>query len=895
MPSPLLILAIPLLAALLVGLFRLLPRAWAGACGPLIAILFGAGSVMLMLVDGQARTFTFSLPWVPQLGFDFALRMTPFGAWFGAIILGLAACIQLYASTYFAKDARRPVIQFYLSLFTGAMLGVIWSDNFYLLFLFWEATSALSFLLVGFNHTKADAREKSSQALLVTLTGGAAMLVGFILLQSHFGTSSLTELLDRPSIGEVTPLLTTGMLLVILGAFTKSAQWPFHFWLPNAMAGPTPVSAFLHSATMVKAGVFLLATLAPLFSQHPVWTPLLTLCGFLTVCVAVTRAIRENDLKSILASTTLAALGFLTILAGIGSPAALLGFVIFLTAHALYKAPLFLAAGNLEKRFGTRDIRELRGAFYGAPVTGSVILISIFSLLGVAPLPGFLGKEYLLKAAWYYSPLVAVAIAIGAAGVLGLGLRIAIPLLRRKNRAAPQNPLPFALTLATGLPALGALVLTFSLPLANHAFLGPAASALGAAEDASYKLWHGWTPALGLGISALLLSLVITKIISRPDLAPLPMSFQPLFERLFNLIISSLKTIAKDVAQLLEGAKLNVELGFILSAVGLLVLVSLGTNDWPAISFAGANDSAAFFLLAPMIAGASIVAALTRQKLMLLVSLGFVGLLVAFLFLWFSAPDLSLTQLLAETLLLFLLAVALTKVKLPEKKATARGWRAMIAVASGLIVTLLIMKSLALEWDHPVSAYHLTEAKASAYGANVVNVILVDFRALDTLGEIVVLAIAALGATSALGAARKRVVLPGDTTTWLNTGLPLVMTTLTIAALWIFWRGHNHSGGGFIGALMLASAVGLGILSRGKSWHPRRLRHWSRTLLILGVSTALVSALLPLTVGKAFFTGLWWHSGDFHIGTPVLFDLGVMLAVLGFALQYLRHFYSIKS
>lgn len=891
MPLPFLLLGLPVLAASLFWVFSRSPRFFTGV-GWLTSFAFWAGSAWLIMLDYRGESLYYSHPWVPELGIDFSLHLSPFTEWFGALVLGLGGCIILYATTYFKNNDRRNYILALLCLFTTAMLGILWSDNLYLLFLFWEATSALSFLLVGFHHEREETREKASQALLVTLTGGAALLVGFVLLHNHFGTSSLVELLEYGSIGAITPTLSAAVVLIIIGAFTKSAQWPFHFWLPNAMAGPTPVSAFLHSATMVKAGVFLLAVLSPLLSQHPIWTPILTVAGLLTVCVAILRASREEDLKAILASTTLAALGFLTILAGLGTPSAQLGFLIFLTAHALYKAPLFLSAGNLEMRYGTRRLSGLHGAFYRAPVTGTIILISVLSLLGVAPLPGFLGKEYLLKALWSESPVKAIAVALGAAGVLALGFRLLIPLFRRTDRVEVKRPLPRPLLVATLLPALGALALTFSLPLANHAFLGPAATALGAYQDSAYKVWHGWTPALGLGIGALLCALILSRTLLKTNLPPLTGSFAPLFEGVFNTAIRGIRLTARDLARLITLPSFPKQIAILLLVVGALIFVSLRPQQWPEIELTSFSESATFFIIAPLIIISSIAAARAKSAITLLVALGFVGLSIAFLFLWFSAPDLALTQLLAETLLLFLLAAAATRFAGSLKQTSPSWWRIPIATMAGVVSSALILKAITLEWSPPISDFHLTQSKPAAYGANVVNVILVDFRALDTLGEILVLAIAALGVTAVLGAARPRIKVSLLETPWVKTSVPLINTILVVIGLWVFWRGHNHSGGGFIGALLLATALGLTLLSADERWSPRRLRKLSFRLTCAGLIIALGAALSPLLVQKPFFTGLWWHSGDLHLGTPLLFDLGVLLTVLGFCTTYLRHFYA---
>lgn len=880
--SPFLLLALPVVLALLTLVW---PRLVAG---PVACVLFLLAGASLLPIVSASETVFFATSWIPQLGMDFALRMTPFSAWFGFLIFTIGSGIVLYASSYFKGHPRIKTILSCLFLFTSAMLGVIWSDNFFLLFLFWEATSLLSFLLVGFHHEHEDTRAKAAQALLVTFLGGAALLAGFALLWLHTGTTSVSTLLAA----DITtgPLFTGAVILIILGAATKSAQWPFHFWLPNAMAGPTPVSAFLHSATMVKAGVFLLATLAPALSAHPIWTPLLVTLGLLTVAVSVMRGLRENDMKGLLACTTLAALGFLTVLAGIGTATALKAFVIFLTAHALYKAPLFLSAGNLEKAFGTRQIDKLRGALFRSPVTGAIIALSVISLLGLPPLPGFLGKEYLLVAAWDYSPLVAVISAIAATGVICLGLRLLLPLMARKEQVEPIKVIPRAMLVATAIPALVVVVSMVAYPWVNRNFWATAATSLSEKKVTGFAYWAGWNPALGLGLGAIALGFIVSFFLSRKTTRPVEKSF---FEESYETVVRALLLSSKGVSKLLEKGSLHFHLGIMLAAIGILAMASLQVTEWGELTGKLSADFSIFIALAPAFAIATIAAARAQTPLTILVSLGIVGLLIAFIFLWFSAPDLALTQLLAETLILFLMAGVLFKARHKARKETGKIWRAAFGIGAGVLVTVLILKSMALEWDHPVSDYYLAESKPSAYGANVVNVILVDFRALDTFGEIIVLAIAALGANAALGAARSRAPLPGNSASpWLAAGLPLVIALLIPTALWFFWRGHNAPGGGFIAALLVAASIGLGLLGKSGALTTRRMRDWSRNLLIVGLSVALLSALLPLFSDLPFFTGLWFHSGDFHLGTPVLFDLGVFLTVIGFTMNYLRHFHS---
>ncbi len=883
--------AVPLVPLFLALVFPGWVRAFPRTAAVISALAMGVGSLLLMMRVPGVGVERWGVEWVPSLGIDLAFRMDAFTAWFGALVLGIGGCVVLHAGGYLGHSRRFPGVLACFSSFTLAMLGVIFADNFYVLFLFWEATSLLSFLLVGYHHEEENVREKASQALLVTLTGGACLLAGLVMMHLHFGTASLSGLLDRAGSELVLSLPSWALVLFLIGAFTKSAQWPFHFWLPNAMVGPAPVSAFLHSATMVKAGVFLLATLAPVLSSHPLWMPLVVGCGVLTVVTAVLRGAREDDLKALLASTTLAALGFLTVLAGIGTPAALLGFAIFLTAHALYKAPLFLAAGNFEKAFGTRRVGALAGAVRGAPMTGIAYVVSAVSLLGLAPMPGFLGKEYLLKATWAFSPVLALGLALAAAGVLGLGLRLLVSMLDGRRVPEVKKRVPMLMVVAALLPALGSVGLVISMAATEHQYLGAAAAALGAPAGAAFSFWHGWTPAFGLGVLALGVAVVVWRVLSRPGVEPLPAAFAPIFEPVFDHLMVGIRKVGSGVSRVLQSGSSGFQIGLMLSVIGVVAVGGLNAALWGMPESKSWVGTEVWLILAPVIALAAAVAARAERTLTLLVSLGFVGLIVALLFLWFSAPDLALTQLLAETLLLFLLAGVLRKA---GEKGEGSGFsigRGIFALCGGLLVTFLVLKAMALEWDGPISDFHLTHSKTAAYGANVVNVILVDFRALDTLGEILVLAIAGLGVTAALGAARKRSVLPHDSgSAWLRLAARMIALVAVPISLMLFWRGHNEPGGGFIAALVAASGVGL-LLLVGDAWAGVRiLRRWALRLSVAGLVVAAGAAVLPMLMGEAFFKGLWLHWGDTHLGTPLVFDLGVYLTVLGFCMAYLRHF-----
>lgn len=880
MTSLFLLLALPAGTAFLVAVFAPLVRRFPLPTGAALTVLFFAGAGLLLPRVSDSDPLLWSTPWVEALGIDFALRLTPFTAWFGFLVLFLGACVHLFACTYFAGKRRLPSLLILLGLFTTSMLGVLWSDNFYLLFLFWEGTSLLSFLLVGFHNEKEQSRANASQALLVTMLGGASLLAGFILIHQQAGTASLSTLL---SLSGFVPG-TAAAILVMVGAMTKSAQWPFHFWLPNAMVGPTPVSAYLHSATMVKAGVFLLATLAPVLGAHPAWTPILVTSGILTIVSALTRGLLADDLKTLLACTTLAALGFLTVLAGMATSAALLAFVVYLTAHALYKAPLFLAAGNLEKRFGTRRLSELGGVAPHLPVTGLVVLLSILSLIGVFPLPGFLGKEYLLKAAWQMSPALACLLALAAAGVLAIGFRILFALAAPGG--PPKKPVPRGMTLAAVFPALAAMAVVVTLAF-HSGFFSKAAISLGVDRSGLVKFWYGWTPALFLSLGAIAISLLVCRALKGQPEGNGP----PVFDKIFDQLLKLLRRVASRSATILREGKLVTHLTIILAFTGLLSLFSLDVHLWKALPLSWRGDSYIFLGLVPLLMIATIIAARSESTVSILTSLGFVGFIIALIFLWFSAPDLALTQLMAETLILFLLAGALAKAKRVETSEPGK-LRLIVACLGGVLTTMLILKAMTLEWGYPVSDFHLSQSKPAAFGANVVNVILVDFRAIDTFGEVIVLAIAAMGANAALGAARSRAPLPSaEYSPLLTTGSRLLLYFLVPAIAWIFWRGHNAPGGGFIAALLAAAGIGMNLLASRPRYTPIFMRKMSHRFVVAGLAIAIMATLMPLTVGKPFLTGLWLHFGSLHLGSPLIFDLGVFLAVLGFAMNYLRHFH----
>jgi len=883
--APLFHLLLPALLALAAVSSR---RGWRwspSAASGVIAALAAAAAGAALWSSAQGASVVFSHPWVAPLGVDFALRLDPFRSLFLGLVWGTTVPVILYSGLAFRDDPRLAGLLATLLLFAACMIGLILADDLVLFFLFWEGTSVLSFLLIGWNHAGAEARRKASQALLVTGLGGLALLAGLVLLRFATGAGSLGAAFGTDLSAH--PLSTAIIVLIAAGAFAKSAQVPFHFWLPNAMAGPTPVSAFLHSATMVKAGVFLLALAAPALGAHPLWTPLLVTCGMLTVAAAVRRAWNETDLKAVLAATTLAALGHLTILAGIGTPAALKAFVVFLLAHALYKAPMFLSSGALEKAYGSRDLRRLRGAVFCLPIVGTAMVVSMASLLGLFPLPGFVGKEYFLKAAWAQSPALAIAAALSLAAVIALALRGLAPLLARGDLNLPAKSPGTALQLLPWISAAAALALTASFPWLSQSVLTPAAAAVGGTTGASVELWPGWGPSLVLSLAALLIGGVVAFHAARPAARP-PASVG---DTTYQTLLDALGRGSRQLASALQDRPLATHLGLVLGAAGLLIAPPLlaGPLPLPDLRVDAADTVPAVLALLTALSAAG--AATARSRVALLVSLGLTGLLIALLYAYFSAPDLALTQLLTETILLVLMVAVLRW--LPKPHGTPRRGSPLAAagaLSAGAVVTMLVIKAKALEFTPPVSQFFAERSLPDAHGANIVNVILVDFRALDTFGEITVLAVAAIGAAALLRKRRRPAVFDPTRSTLLSTALRLLLPPLFLFAAFLLLRGHNHPGGGFIAALVAATAAAFIHLS-GRPAPSSRL---DSALLVTGLSLAALSGLFAVAAGRPFLTGLWIKPdlpGDgppLHLGTPLLFDLGVFLTVLGFALAFLR-------
>ena len=701
---------------------------------------------------------------IPALGIAGGLRLDGLSLIFVLLITGIGALVLLYASRYLEGDPRLSRLVLLLILFMIAMLGSVTADDVITLFAFWELTSLASFFLVGYDHEKFSARKAALQALLVTGSGGLALLAGLVLVSIAAGTTSLSGIIAAREAVLAHPLAMPAMLLIVLGCFTKSAQFPFHFWLPNAMAAPTPVSAYLHSATMVKLGVYLLARFNPIYQDVVLWQELLTWAGLLTAATGALMALRETDLKRVLAWTTVTALGTLTLLIGLAPELSATAAVTFLIVHALYKAALFLIAGIVDHETGTRDASALGGLGRAMPVTAVAAALAAFSMAGLPPFVGFVAKEIVYEAklaAGGMAGLVAsVGFLVNAAQVAIAGL-LSWRLFFGPLRPTPSEPHDPPKSMLAG-PVLLALLglLAGAAPSILGAWLVDSAVAaiLGRPADVPLKLWHGFTPVLALSVATVALGVMILAGWSRlgPQLrraAPLD-RFGP--AAAYDRALAGLVSWAENTTRFFQHGNLRGYMRLLLLVTALAPLALLLARDGMAFPEAAPIDPRAFAFL--LIAVGAVATALARGLFAAVMAMGLVGFGTAIVFLTFGAPDVALTQFTVEVLLVVILATVL--IRLPLRSRDMRSGRqrmqdAVVACMLGVSVTLLLLAVLAAPFDPRLGLWFGEQSVPAGHGRNVVNVILVDFRALDTLGEIAVLAIAAFAVLALLrGTAR---------------------------------------------------------------------------------------------------------------------------------------------
>jgi multicomponent Na+:H+ antiporter subunit A len=725
---------------------------WLLALLPLALFVYFA-SFLPAVTAGQV--IASSWHWVPSLGIPLSFYLDGLSLTFALLISGIGALVIVYAGGYLAGDERLGRLYLLLLIFMASMLGLVLAGNVITLFIFWELTSISSYLLIGFDHDKATARAAALQALLITGTGGLALLAGLILLGLAGGSFELSALLTQGEVLRAHPHYLAMLLLVLAGAFTKSAQFPFHFWLPGAMAAPTPISAYLHSATMVKAGVYLLARLTPMLGGTDEWHYIVTITGATTMLLGAAIALAQTDLKRILAYTTISALGTLTLLIGLNTTLAIKAAMVFLLVHSLYKGALFLVTGSLDHETGTRDVERLGGLWRVMPVTAAAATLAALSMAGLPPLFGFISKELLYEAK-LEAPRAAWLIT--GAGVLTNVLMVALaavialqPFFGRK-RTTPKDAheAPLAMLLGPALLALTGLVIGLFPDVIATPLLGAAVSATRAeATDIKLALWHGLNPILLLSLITVASGAIVYWL--RARLREPAQRLHALAEwgppRWYELGLDGVLAFAKGLTRVLQNGYLRVYLMVTvlttLGLVGTVFFLRVGFR-WPTLQF----DTRFYeWIVAAVILSAAVVAVRSTSRLAAVAALGVVGFGVALIYILYGAPDLAKTQFAIETLTVVLFVLVLYR--LPRfanyTRKPARARDLVIALSVGGLMTTLLLATVATPMQSRLAGYFAETSVPLAKGRNIVNVILVDFRGLDTLGEIIVLSIAAIG------------------------------------------------------------------------------------------------------------------------------------------------------
>ena len=854
------------------------------------------------------------ISWLPDWGFDLSFRLDGLGLLFAILILGIGQLVILYAAYYMPpKDGLGRLLGTLMG-FAGAMLGVVLSENLLLLVVFWEITSITSFLLIAYKHETIEARIAARMALAVTGGGGLALLAGVLLLGRMAGGLELSAVLAAGDAIRADPLYPVALVLVLLGAFTKSAQFPFHFWLPNAMAAPTPVSAYLHSATMVKAGVFLLLRLYPALSGTDLWFLLVSLTGAVTLAYGAYVALLKHDLKGLLAYSTVSHLGLITLLIGMESPLSMVAAVFHVINHATFKASLFMAAGIIDHECGTRDMRRINGMFRVMPRTAVLGIVAASAMAGVPLLNGFLSKEMFFAEAVEAGALGGYAYVLPVfatfAGILSVAYSIRFVHDVFFNGAPmdlprePHEP-PGWMRVPVGILAGLCLVVGLVPQLAVGAILWTASAAALGGPPPEYKLviWHGFNLPLAMSIVAMaggvawyLFRRVLFELHDRhaPNLAG-----PAAFERVLNAAAAA----SRAVLGLFDPRSLRRYTLYLILAAGALGLAGfLGAG--PATLAGGLPatpaDPAAHGALVALIFGALGCALLHRQRLIAVAFASVVGLIVSLAFIRFSAPDLALTQLSVEvvTIVLLLLSLRYMPGEAPREAPRRRaGFDAAVAGATGLGVGALAYAMMTRPFE-TISWWFTANAVEGGGGTNVVNVILVDFRAFDTLGEVTVLAIAALGAHALLEGLRLTPHAPpadseADRHPVMLAMLMRPLLPLALAfALYILLRGHNLPGGGFVAGLITGVALILQYLAVGIETTSARLRVDHLRLFAAGLGLAIAMGLASMLLGLPFLTS--WHGyvpiplvGRTHLASAMLFDIGVYLTVVATVLLIL--------
>ncbi|MCZ2102959.1 MAG: monovalent cation/H+ antiporter subunit A [Comamonadaceae bacterium] len=943
--SLVLLLALPFGASLLAAVLPTNARNIESTLAGIVALWCVVQTALCFADIAGGAVLHAELPWIPALGLNLSVRMDGFAWMFCMLVFGIGALVVLYARYYMSPTDPVPRFFSFLLAFMGAMAGVVLSGNVIELVFFWELTSLFSFLLIGYWHHRRDARRGARMALTVTATGGLALLGAMLLLGHIVGSYELDAVLDAGATVRASPLYDVTLALLLLGAFTKSAQFPFHFWLPNAMAAPTPVSSYLHSATMVKAGVFLLARMWPVMGGTPAWFWWVGGAGMVTLLVGGYAAMFQRDLKGILAYSTISHLGLITLLLGLNSALAAVAAVFHILNHATFKASLFMAAGIVDHESGTRDLARLSGLRHMMPVTATLAMVASAAMAGVPLLNGFLSKEMFFAETIFLnaSPAVALALPVAAtvAGMFSVAysLRLVVSVFfGAPARDLPRQPhepprwmrVPVELLVGACLLVgiLPALTVGKALETAARPVVG------GTLPEYSLAIWHGFNAPLTMSIIALaggvLLHLVLwqryggrqTRVLASPLDA----------RRVFEWLTAAATGWARAARRASTTRRLQWQLLWLVLATLVAGALPLWLQGMQLGGRHALTPSPAFIVLWVVGVGCALAAAWQAKyhRLAALILAGGTGLCTSLTFLWFSAPDLALTQLAVEAVSTVLMLLGLRW--LPQRNLAPGGRRrerlrtrarrardAVLALLSGAGIAWLAYAMLSRDFPESTSTFFLEHALAQGGGHNVVNVMLVDFRGFDTFGEIVVLGTVALTVYALLRRFRparevmdlpaQQRALPADLQTDLlnprhasDTAVGYLMVPAVLArlllpfialvAVYLFLRGHDQPGGGFVAGLVFSLALVVQYLISGTTWVEAHMHLMPERWLAAGLLIALATGMGALAFHYPFLTSHAAHLpvpwlGTLHLPSALFFDLGVFALVVGATLLIL--------
>jgi multicomponent K+:H+ antiporter subunit A len=897
------------------------------SCTTLVVSLYSS-------MNGAEAVLRERMNWAPSLGLELYLRMDGYAWLFALLVSFMGVLVVLYARYYMSPQDPVPRFFSFLMAFMGAMLGIVLSGNLIQLVIFWELTSLTSFMLIAYWYHRADARRGARMALIVTATGGMCLLLGVAWLGSIVGSYDLDSVLAAGAQIRAHEYYPVVLALILLGALTKSAQFPFHFWLPNAMAAPTPVSAYLHSATMVKAGVFLLARLWPALAGTSQWFWILCSVGLCSLLLGAAAALFQRDLKGVLAYSTISHLGLITLLLGMNSQLALVAAVFHMMNHATFKASLFMAAGIVDHETGTRDMRRLSGLSHAMPVTATVAMVAAAAMAGVPLLNGFLSKEMFFAETIFAAEKMLTRVGLPTVATVASMFSVAYsarfihsvffgpparelprqPHEPTRGMLAPSVLLVLACLLVGVLPEQ---TIGPSLQLAVRAILGADA------PEFSLQIWHGFTTPLLMSVLALVGGALMYAWLLRHRARAVAVAQwrAPLDgKRTFEVVMVLMVRISERLMSFISSDRLQAQLLLIVvaafaSAVVPLLGHTILSRSWPPMQFDGV-------FMALWLAGAACaIGAATQAKyhrLAALIMVGVAGLVTCLTFAWFSAPDLALTQIGVEVVTTVLLLLGLRWMPRPTQlnearrkslKARARRARDLaVAVTFGIGMATLAFAILTRPAVQVIAPFFLERALPQGGGHNVVNVILVDFRGFDTMGEITVLSAVALTVYALLrrfrpapesrgipraqreDAAREALVdgdgLPAD---YLRIPAAIGRMLLPVAGMvsvYFLLRGHNAPGGGFVGGLVMATAILVQYMTSGVLWVESRLRVHPQYWIAVGLLAAGIAGISAWFFAAPFLTSIEWEGtlpllGTLHLSSVLLFDVGVYMVVVG--------------